>query len=367
MTALLILKDGTVMKGKGIGKEGIAYGEIVFNTSMTGYEEAITDPSYKYQILLFTYPLIGNYGINPENFESEKIQCSGIIVKECCENFSHPFAKKSLHSFLKENDITGISNVDTRSLMRKIRNFGVMNGIIKFPYKEDEIDELKEKAKNLQDISQLDLISKVTTKEVKVYKPIENNIENKKIKKVVLIDCGEKKSVIEKILEKGVEVVQVPAFYDADKILHYKPDGIIVSNGPGDPSKADYVIKTVRELIKEKIPIFGISLGHQIIALSLGAKTYKLKFGHHGSNYPVKDLENGRCYITSQNHNFAVDEDSCKQANLKITHINLNDNSVEGISYNDNGSKIFSLQYYPKAHPDPYDSYYLFDKFVELL
>lgn len=357
--AVLVLKDGTVIKGKGIGKEGIACGEIVFNTSMTGYEEAITDPSYKYQILLFTYPLIGNYGVNFENFESEKIQCSGIIVKELCEKFSHPFAKKSLNEFLKENNVTGISNVDTRFLTRKIRNFGVMNAIIKFPYDESEVEELKEKAKNLKDISQLDLVREVTTKEVKFY-------YQGKSKNIVLIDCGEKKSIIEKILEKGVNVIQVPAFYDADKILQYNPSGIVVSNGPGDPIKADYVIKTVRELLKEKIPIFGICLGHQIIGLALGARTYKLKFGHHGSNHPVKDLETGKCYITSQNHNFAIDEESAKEANIKITHINLNDNSVEGIKY-DNGSKIFSVQYHPEAHPGPHDSYYLFEKFVENL
>ncbi|MFN3527777.1 MAG: carbamoyl phosphate synthase small subunit, partial [Candidatus Altarchaeaceae archaeon] len=234
--AILVLKDGTVMKGKGIGKEGMTYGEIVFNTSMTGYEEAITDPSYKYQILLFTYPLIGNYGVNFENFESEKIQCNGIIVKESCEKFSHPFAKKSLNEFLKENNITGISNVDTRFLTRKIRNFGVMNGLIKFPHNEKEIDELKEKAKNLPDISELDLVREVTTKEVKFHYANEDKSKNKR--KVVLIDCGEKRSIIRKILEKGIDVIQVPAFYDAEKILEFDPDGIIVSNGPGDPIKA---------------------------------------------------------------------------------------------------------------------------------
>lgn len=362
MNAILVLKDGTVIKGKGIGKEGIAKGEIVFNTSMTGYEEALTDPSYKYQILMFTYPLIGNYGINTENFESEKAQISGVIVKESCEKFSHPFGKKSLNEFLKEQNITGISGVDTRFLTKKIREFGVMNGIIKFPYCEEEIDKVKEDVKNLQDISQIDLVSYVTPKEVKIYKS-----KKEKSKNVVLIDCGEKKSITEKIVAKGINVIKVPAFYNVDKILEYNPSGIVVSNGPGDPSKYDYIIKNVKELMKEKIPMFGICLGHQIIALSLGAKTYKLKFGHHGSNHPVKDLETGKCYITSQNHNFAVDENSCKGLNIKITHRNLNDNSIEGIEYVDDKIKIFSVQYHPEAHPGPHDSYFLFDKFIENL
>lgn len=357
--AIIVLTDGTVMKGRGFGAPGIKEGEVVFNTSMTGYQEALSDPSYKYQILTFTYPLIGNYGINEADFESDKVHVSGVVVKEACEMPSHPSMKASIDKFLKKHDITGIEGVDTRALTMKLRNFGVMNGILKFPYEEGEIDELKERAKKIPDISTIDLVSKVTIKEPRIYK-----VEKAK-KTVVMIDCGEKESIVKNIISRGINLIRVPANFTADKIFEYNPDGIVVSNGPGDPKRAKYVIKNVQEIMKEKIPMFGICLGHQILALSAGAETYKLKFGHRGSNHPVKDLTTGKCYTTSQNHGFAVDAESAKDANLEVTQINLNDGSVEGLKSKD--LKMFSVQYHPEVHPGPYLLGHIFDEFKNML
>ncbi len=357
--AVIVLADGTVIKGNGFGCQGNKEGEVVFNTSMTGYQEALSDPSYKHQILIFTYPLIGNYGINEADFESGGVHVSGVVVKEVCKKPFHTFMKKSVGKFFEEHNITGIEGVDTRALTRKLRNFGVMNGILKFPYDEGEIEELKEKAKKIADISTQDLVSMVTIKEPKIYK-----VDGAK-KTVVMIDCGEKESIAKNIIERKINLTRVPANFSADKILEYEPDGIIVSNGPGDPKRAEYVIKTVRELMKEKIPIFGICLGHQILALSFGAETYKLKFGHRGSNQPVKDLITGKCYITSQNHGFAVNAESAKSANLEITQINLNDGSVEGLRSKD--LKMFSVQYHPEVHPGPYLLGHIFDDFKNML
>jgi len=356
--ALLVLADGTVIRGKGLGCSGSKEGEVVFNTSMTGYQEALTDPSYKHQILTFTYPLIGNYGINAQDFESESVHLNGVVVKEICKKPFHRFIQKSISKFFEEHNLTAIEGVDTRALTRKLRNFGVMNGILKFPYDECEIEELKEKAKKIANISDIDLISKVTIKEPKIY-----NVKAKK--NVVMIDCGEKESIAKNIIERNLNLIRVPANFSADQIFAYEPDGIIISNGPGDPKKANYVIKTVQEIMKEKIPMFGICLGHQILALACGADTYKLKFGHRGGNQPVKDLKTERCYITSQNHGFAVDAESAKDANLEVTQINLNDNSVEGLE--SNALKMFSVQYHPEAHPGPYLLGHVFDKFKAML
>ncbi len=357
--ALLVLADGTVIKGEGFGCSGNKEGEVVFNTSMTGYQEALSDPSYKYQILTFTYPLLGNYGINETDFESEGVHVSGVVVKEACQKPLHSFMKKTINKFFEERNITGIEGVDTRALTRKLRNFGVMNGILKFPYDECEIEELKEKAKKIADISTQDLVSRVTIKEPKIYK-----VDGAK-KTVVMIDCGEKESIARNITERNLNLIRVPANFSAAQIFDYEPDGIIISNGPGDPKKADYVIKTVREILKEKIPLFGICLGHQILALASGADTYKLKFGHRGGNQPVKDLRTGRCYITSQNHGFAVNAESAKDANLEVTQINLNDNSVEGLK--SKNLRMFSVQYHPEAHPRPYCLGHIFDEFKAML
>jgi carbamoyl-phosphate synthase small subunit len=359
-SAVLILEDGTIVRGCGFGAEDEACGEVVFNTSMTGYQEALTDPSYKYQILMPTYPLIGNYGINRDDFESKKIQAEGLIVREFAENPVHGKLEKTLDEFLKDYGIPGISGVDTRFLTKKIRAHGVMNGILKYPYEDSELDELAEKARNLESISNFDLVDMVTTKEVKRY-----DAEGSNNKTIALIDCGEKQSIINSLLKRNINVIRVPAKTTADEILNYSPDGIMISNGPGDPKRSDYVVHTVRELMNEKIPMFGICLGIQIISLACGAETYKLKFGHRGSNQPVKDLKTGKVYITSQNHGFAVDAKSAKNSNLEVSHVNLNDESVEGVRHNE--LPVFAVQYHPEAHPGPWDNYYLFDEFLETM
>lgn len=360
-TAILVLQDGTTVKGKGFGCEGEAHGEVVFNTSMTGYQEALTDPSYKHQILMMTYPMIGNYGVNRRDFESDKIHASGFIVKELCRSPVHFALDSDVDKFLRDFGVPGICEVDTRFLTRKIRNFGVMNGILKYPYDEREVDELKERASRLEPISNFDLVKEVTIKEPEFYSSSSSGSGDC----VVVIDCGEKRSITKSLLSRNINVVAVPADFSVDKILDYNPKGIVVSNGPGDPVRSDYVIKTLQEIIKEKIPVFGICLGNQLISIAFGAKTYKLKFGHRGSNQPVKDLKTGRCYITSQNHGFAVDEISAKESNLEVTHINLNDNSVEGVKHKE--FPVFGVQYHPEAHPGPHDSYYLFDEFIEAI
>lgn len=356
--AVLVLQDGTVSEGIGFGSEGIAEGEVVFNTSMTGYQEALTDPSYKYQILMPTYPLIGNYGINKDDFESDKIQAEGFVVRELAEKPSHGKIKCNLDEFLKEHKIPGIQGIDTRFLTRKIRVNGVMNGILKYPYERSELDDLTEKAKNLKSISEFDLVDLVSTKRTKRY---DANGE----KTVVLIDCGEKQSIVRSLLERRINVIQVPAKTPAKDILGHNANGIIISNGPGDPEKAGYVVETVRNLITEKIPVFGICLGIQVLGLAFDGNTYKLKFGHRGSNQPVKDLRTGRVYITSQNHGFAVDAETLKDKNIEITHINLNDKSVEGFVHKE--LPIMAVQYHPEAHPGPWDNYYLFDEFVKMM
>lgn len=359
--AALILEDGTIAIGEGFGAEGEAKGELVFNTSMTGYQEALTDPSYKYQILMLTYPLIGNYGIHKDAFESSSIQVEGFVVREISKEACHSKMFQTLEEFLKSYEIPGICNVDTRYLTRKIRVHGVMNCILAYPFSKEELPELKARAKELKSISELDLVRKVTIKEPRIYKP-----KTKKIAaRIALIDCGVKESIIRALLARQLEVIRVPATFTAKEILSYEPLGVVVSNGPGDPKKADYVIKTVKSLIDEQVPLFGICLGNQILALALGSDTYKLKFGHRGANQPVKDLIRGKVYITSQNHGFAVDPESLDGTGLEVSHINLNDNSVEGLVFKE--GKAFSVQYHPEASPGPHDSYHLFDEFIKAI
>ncbi len=353
--AVLVLQDGTVVEGKGFGSKNTAEGEVVFNTSMTGYQEALTDPSYKYQILMITYPLVGNYGISPKSFESEKIQAEGFIIKELNFNAKDSKTKNNLDGFLKEYNIPGISGIDTRFLTRKIRVHGVLNGILKNPYEPKELEDLKEKAARLKNISEVDLVDLVTTKKTK-----KHDVKGKGT--VVLLDCGVKQSIINNLLNRKINVIQVPANTTAEKIMSYEPDGILISNGPGDPERPEYVIETVKKLIPEGKPIFGICLGLQLISLANGAKTYKLKFGHRGSNHPVKDLETGRAHITSQNHGFAVDAETLPE-NIRVSHVSLNDNSVEGIVHEE--LPVRAVQYHPEGHPGPWYNYYLFDEFIE--
>ena len=355
--AVLVMADGTVVEGMGFGAQAAAEGEVVFNTSMCGYQECLTDPSYKAQILMMTYPLIGNYGVNGKDFESERIQAEGFIIRELTEHPSHGKLTGTLSGFLKEYGIPGIQGIDTRYLTRKIRNYGVMNGILKYPYEKKELEDLKEKAAKLQSISEKDLVDLVSVKKPKKY-------DVKGEKTVVLLDCGVKQSIINLLLERKINVVQVPARTSAKEILDYEPSGIMLSNGPGDPEKVDYAIATIKKLMDEQIPMFGICLGNQLIGLACGGKTYKLKFGHRGSNHPVKDLKTGRSHITTQNHGFAVDAKMLPEE-FEVTHVSLNDGSVEGIRHKE--LPIAAVQYHPEAHAGPWYNYYLFDDFVGML
>jgi carbamoyl-phosphate synthase small subunit len=356
---VLVLQDGTVVEGEGFGAEKEAQGEVVFATAMAGYQESLTDPSYKYQILMPTYPLIGNYGVTPERFESDNIQVEGFLVREMCEKPSHGRMTKTLDTWLKEEDIPGLQGIDTRFLTRKIRNFGVMNGIMKSSYDPKELDDLKQKAEKMKSISEVDLIDLVTVKKPVIHEP------DKPIgKTIVLVDCGAKMSIVKSLVDRGIKVVRVPAETDAKKIMDFEPDGMMVSNGPGDPERAETIVKNIKKVIDEQLPTFGICFGNQLVGRALGGSTYKLKFGHRGGNQPVKELKTKRVHVTSQNHGFAVDADSLP-SDVEVTHINLNDNSVEGIAHK--SLPVYTVQYHPEAHPGPWDSEYLFDEFIAMM
>lgn len=357
MKAILMLEDGTIFKGKGFGSKGEITGEVVFNTSMTGYQEILTDPSYNEQIVTMTYPQIGNYGVNEKDVESEKIQLSGLIVKEYLDYYSNWRAKTSLNDYLKKYNISAISDIDTRELTRHIRVKGAMNGILST--ENFDFNYLKEKLDNYPGLIGRDLVKNVTCKKSYCY---NSKIKNFKYN-IIAIDYGIKLNILRCLNDSGFKIKVVPAFTKSEEILNENPDGIFLSNGPGDPAAIDYAIKTVSEIIGKK-PVFGICLGHQLIALALGAKTYKLKFGHHGGNHPVKNLKTGKIEITTQNHGFNVDIKSLKKLKnikYKITHLNLNDGTIEGIEYEN--LNAFSVQHHPEAGPGPHDSRYIFDKF----
>ncbi|KNZ70145.1 carbamoyl-phosphate synthase small subunit [Thermincola ferriacetica] len=354
MKAVLVLEDGTVYEGKGFGAVGEQFGEVVFNTGMTGYQEILTDPSYCSQIITMTYPLIGNYGINDEDFESIRPFCKGFVVREFCEHPSNWRSGKTVNEYLEEKGIVGISGVDTRALTRRLRNHGTMGGIIASG--DFDIDELKEKVKQPPTWTGPELVLEVTTRE-------PYNLPNDGYK-VVLMDFGAKKNIARSLYNLGCDVTVVPAQTTAEEILAMNPDGIMLSNGPGDPAAVPFAIETVKKLLGEK-PIFGICLGHQILGLAFGAKTYKLKFGHRGANHPVKDLATGKVHITSQNHGYAVDGDSLTDKDLEVSHINMNDGTVEGLRHKT--MPVFSVQYHPEAAPGPWDSEYLFNQFLDLM
>jgi len=353
MKALLVLEDGSFFEGISFGASGECFGEVVFNTSMTGYQEILTDPSYCGQIVVMTYPLIGNYGINDDDFEAEKSFMRGFVVKENCEFPSNWRSKKTISQYLKGQGIVGISGVDTREITRIIRNYGAMRGVISTV--EEDREKLLEKVQKAPSLTGQNLVSEVSTKEV--YTVAGDG------KRIVLIDFGAKKNIIRCLNKRGFEVVVVPHDIKADDIMSLNPGGIMMSNGPGDPVDVPKSIETVRKLI-DRLPIFGICLGHQVIVLALGGKTYKLKFGHRGANQPVKDLKTGRVYITSQNHGFAVEKESLPSDTF-VSHINLNDGTVEGIRHKE--LPVFSVQYHPEAAPGPQDSEYLFDEFANIV
>ena len=368
MKAILLLEDATVFEGTSFGAKGQKCGEVVFNTSMTGYQEILTDPSYNEQIITMTYPLIGNYGTNECDWESRKIFASGFIVKENCSYPSNWRNKNSLSDYLEANNVIGLEGIDTRKLVKHIRTQGAMKGIISSI--DLNINNLMEKLENYPGLVGRDIVKDVTVKKPyswdKAVIDVLNGNEQKPEKKykIVAFDFGIKRNILRLLCTYGCDVKVVPAATSSDEVLSQKPDGVFLSNGPGDPAPVTYAIETVKNLLR-KVPIFGICLGHQILSLALGGKTYKLKFGHRGANHPVKNLRTGKIEITSQNHGFCVDMDSLKKRGIELTHVNLNDNTVEGIRCKELGA--FSVQYHPEASPGPHDSAYLFAEFIKLM
>jgi carbamoyl-phosphate synthase small subunit len=369
--AKLALEDGTVYEGTSIGAGGEIDGEVVFNTSMTGYQEIMTDPSYRGQIVTMTYPLIGNYGVNDQDIESSIPQVSGFIVREACRITSNFRSQLSFQDYLISNNVKAIAGIDTRALVRRIRSLGAMRGILS----TTDLDNasLVQKAKNSPGLIGRDLVREVVPGKARDWseqlhelaKPLsdEGRTASSKKPKIVCLDFGMKWNIARHLADRGNEVRILPGTATAEEVMQENPDGIFLSNGPGDPEPLDYAIGTIRALLGKK-PIFGICLGHQLLSLASGAKTFKLKFGHRGGNQPVLNVESGRVEITSQNHGFAVDEASLPPT-LKITHRNLNDNTVAGVSHTQ--FDAFSVQYHPEASAGPHDSSYLFDQFQSRL
>lgn len=366
MRGIIALEDGTVFEGEGFGVAGEAAGEVVFNTSLTGYQEILTDPSYCSQIVTMTYPLIGNYGINDSDVESSKVQVSGFIVKESCRYPSNFTSQKTISRYLQENNVVAIESIDTRALTRHIRTKGAMKAIIWSGDESVSNDDLIDKAKAWHGLVGLDLVKKVTCREPYIWntqKGLGKNLKNIRFN-IVAFDFGIKYNILRILESLGCRVTVVPANTTADQVLGQNPDGIFLSNGPGDPSAVTYAIDTIKNLIGKK-PIFGICLGHQLIGHALGGSTYKLKFGHRGGNHPVRNMDTGVIEITSQNHGFCVDMESLKKPAIKMTHLNLNDLTCEGIT--DLDRNVFCVQYHPEASPGPHDSGYLFEKFFTMI
>jgi carbamoyl-phosphate synthase small subunit len=352
MKAFLILEDGTVFTGTSIGSTRDCISEIVFNTSMTGYLEVLTDPSYAGQAVVMTYPLIGNYGVTPD-MESKKAWPDGYIVRELSRMPSNFRCEGTIQDFLKEQDIPGIAGIDTRALTKILREKGTMNGMITTNENYD-LDEILPK---LKAYTVGDVVSKVTCKEKYVLEGTG--------KKVALLDLGAKNNIAQSLNKRGCEVTVYPAHTTAEEIISSEPDGIMLSNGPGDPADCTSIIEEIRKLYNTDIPIFAICLGHQLMALAAGASTHKLKYGHRGGNHPVKDLKTGRVYISSQNHGYVVDDESIDPAVAVPAFKNVNDGTNEGLAYV--GKNIFTVQFHPEACPGPQDSGYLFDRFIEMM
>ncbi len=370
MKAVLALADGKYFIGKALGAVGEVTGEVVFNTSMTGYQEILTDPSYHGEIVTMTYPQIGNYGINPEDVESRKPFLAGFVVKESCPFPSNFRSQMSLDDYLKENNIVGIEGIDTRALVRHIRTAGAQTGILSSI--DTDPASLVEKARQAPSIVGRDLVREVTCDEP--YQACEevwqlgqgyaDSSAKPKSFKVVAYDYGIKRNILRNLTSAGCDVTVVPADTAPEEVLKLNPDGVFLSNGPGDPEPLHYAQENIRQLLG-KVPIFGICLGHQLLSIALGGKTYKLKFGHRGGNQPVLDSQRQQVEITSQNHGFAVDADSLDNHQVKVTHMNLNDNTVEGIQHL--ALPAFSVQYHPEASPGPHDAKYLFDRFIAMM
>lgn len=360
--AYLVLEDGSAHRGYGFGAAGDAVGEVVFNTTMTGYQEVLTDPSYAGQLVTLTYPLVGNYGINSVDFESRRIQVSGLIVREHCETPSHGASDRTIHQFLESQGIPGISGVDTRAITRRLRSQGVMMGVI-----TSDPGSARASLKESPNYGELDHVRTVSTTEGYAWGdagilPQPQNSPERPFR-VLVTDCGLKYNILRELNRRGCEVQVVPADTPAEELLSLKPSGVLLSPGPGDPQLLDYVVGNARKILG-RTPVMGICLGHQIVARALGAETFKLKFGHRGGNHPVRDLSTGRVYITAQNHGYAVRADSLPNG-LEVSHMNLNDDTVEGLTHRE--LPVFTIQYHSEASPGPRDNSYLFDRFLQMM
>jgi len=365
--ALLVLEDGTYFEGQSIGVEGTSFGEVVFSTSMTGYQEMLTDPSYRGQILTLTYPLIGNYGVTPGDLESAIPQVRGFVVKELCDHPSNWRSEGLADEFLKEREIIGIADVDTRGLTRKLRSHGVMMGIITTEYDPKEAYERLQYTPNY---TTLNLVKEVSTPTPYQWHGDEDaGLDQGMLTfgegpRIAVIDYGTKRNILRNLSALGCETIVLPYNATAKEVVDFHPDGIVLSPGPGDPALLSESITTVKDLIGT-VPIMGICLGNQLLAHAAGGTTFKLKFGHRGANHPVKDLESGKVRITSQNHGFAVDADSIKGTGFEVSQINLNDNTVEGMRHK--SLPIMTIQYHPEASPGPLDNKHLFKRFVDIV
>jgi len=368
-SALLVLEDGSVFKGTAIGAQGVSVGEVVFNTSMTGYQEILTDPSYAEQIVTLTYPHIGNTGTNPEDVESDKIWSKGLVIRDLPLVASNFRNEQTLSDYLKANNIVGIADIDTRRLTRILRDKGAQNGCIMCVDSLDEAEALSQ-AKAFPGLKGMDLAKVVSTTETQQWDggvwELGTGYKTGSDYKyhVVAYDYGAKHNILRMLVDRGCKLTLVPAQTPAEDVLAMNPDGVFLSNGPGDPEPCDYAIEAIKTIVDTGLPVFGICLGHQLLALASGAKTVKMKFGHHGANHPVKDLERDVVMITSQNHGFAVDEASLPDT-LKVTHISLFDKSLQGIHRTD--KPAFSFQGHPEASPGPHDAAALFDHFIDLI
>ena len=367
MKAVLVLEDGTIFEGQAIGAPGTRIGEVVFSTAMTGYQEMITDPSYRGQILTLTYPLIGNYGATEGDFESREPEVQGFVVRELCDHHSNWRAEESVQDFLAKWGVPGIAGIDTRALTRRLRAQGVMMGAVSSEQKPSALLRQIRKATNYGEI---DFVREVSTRSPYQWNPGyrpgcgQAELSFELGPRVVVVDYGLKFNILRNLAQRGCEVIVVPCDASAEQILSFHPVGVVLSPGPGNPELLGYAVATIRDLIG-KLPIMGICLGHQLLGIAAGGRNYKLKFGHRGANHPVKELASGKVHITSQNHGFALDGDSVSGSGFEVSQINLNDGTVEGMTHR--SEPIFSIQYHPEASPGPQDNRHLFDRFMGTL